>query len=306
MKTIKTTRGRPAIQSVGAASAALASLFLVLLSVFVFTSRLVRGDDAGRVQLGREAGAASAPRSLGRGQTGGSVASRTEDSPAAAQLARLATKDAASEFVSFEDPALGLSTSLPAGWREATFRDAADPHSAADSHGATDSLNAADRDRLLEDPASGARLAISAWDARDLAPLELWVMGVASGMRSIDGRWPSNARLAGEDAIALWAPESPTQPARYAVFLAHGGRYYRLAYAANDGGAAMGAYALMLARLRWLDARSELGSEPSDVTDSEDLADAETATLPPLPLPGSRYFPMPEAPEATADPEAHP
>lgn len=295
MKTITKRRIRPAIQSVGAASAALASLFLVLFSVFVFTSRLVHGEDPRRLLPGAEVGAASVPNSPSRDLPAMSDVSRSERPPSSTDPILRSDPDTASEFLSFDDPALGLATSLPAGWREATLDGPADP------------LTAADRDRLLEHPASGARLAISAWDARDLAPLELWVMGVASGMRSIDGRWPRNARLAGEDAIALWAPESPTQPAHYAVFLAHGGRYYRLAYAAHDGGAAMGAYALMLAKLRWLDPQSADAADASDVSGSEDPTDnggfdsGEAATLPPLPLPGSRYFPMPGAPEAGAD-----
>ncbi|MCB0217631.1 MAG: hypothetical protein H6648_05645 [Caldilineae bacterium] len=272
-------RGR--VQAIGTASGALASLFVVLLSVFIYTSRLIRPAEVDGANLRETRWDASNPDPLAHPGSGGASADGSEAGPGEAPPAGLEPSVArgpateasvllgdpstGDDTVLVEDPALGVRIALPRGWQSADF-DADDGP-----------LGAADRDLVVEDPATGARMALSAWDARELAPLHLWVMGVASGMRSVDDVWPSNARVAGEDAIALWAPESPIRPASYAVFLAHDGRYYRVAYAARDGGDAIDRFVTALAQLDWLSPAVS--------------ASAEADTLPPLPMPAARYFP---------------
>ena len=272
---------RGGVQAIGTASGALASLFVVLLSVFIYTSRLIRPAEEGRPNVPNASVLTASQDAIFRPGSGGASATNSEvatgdapplgldpsaphDPPAEAGTL-LGGPPPSTDTVLVEDPALGIRIELPRGWQSAVFDDADGP------------LGAADRDLVVEDPASGARMAVSAWDASELAPLNLWLMGVASGMRSVDGRWPSNARVAGEDAMALWAPESPTQPASYAVFLAHEGRYYRVAYAARDGGDAIDAFLTSLAQFDWLSPAVSASSEAD--------------TVPSLPMPAARYFP---------------
>jgi hypothetical protein len=136
---------------------------------------------------------------------------------------------------------------------------------------------AAERDLTFVQPASGARLAVSIWDAAAGIALDRLATDLAPGLVPVDGRWPSNAMVAGERAIVLWAPESPAVPAVYAVFFEHEGRVYRVAYAANDGGAALLDFLRLLVTLEWIAPDGSVG----DTID----------TIPPLAQPPSRYFP---------------
>ncbi len=283
-----------------------ASLILVLLSVFVFTSRqdgppageagatlstpaaggagdpAIGLDPDGRVSIqtlgstesdatgGADVGIADHSGDTSPGTVDGSAGGHSVIAAAAASatpLARPGLLPPGPETEPLRDDALGLATWLPEGWQRVSLQGEDAPWSAAD------------HDLVLEDPATGARLALSAWDAGQLPPLHLWLPGIAAGLQSVDGKWPVNAQIAGVPALVLWSPEDPTTPGRYAAFLSRGGRYYRLAYSARDGGAAVGAFVSMLARLTWLDAS---GSE---------LTSSSAALVPPLPLPSARYFP---------------
>jgi hypothetical protein len=141
--------------------------------------------------------------------------------------------------VDYQDPRYGFRLSVPGGWRQASVADEDRP------------ALAADYDLVWEDPDSRARLSVSAWEGSRLTSFLLWTALVGAGMQSIDGQLPTNAVVAGQPALLLWAAESPSSPTRYALFLEHGGTFYRLAYGAHDGGAALGDFARALVSLRW-------------------------------------------------------
>jgi hypothetical protein len=126
-------------------------------------------------------------------------------------------------------------------------------------------------DVVFEDPASGARLGVSVWDDGGVEAIALWVPLVAPGMRPVSGRWEPTDTVAGEPALAMWSADSATLPTRYASFLSHAGRRYRVAYSAADGGTLIGEFVRALVSL-------EFGS-------------ADTADLvAPLPQPTPRTF----------------
>jgi hypothetical protein len=126
---------------------------------------------------------------------------------------------------------------------------------------------------IFSNPASGARLAVTAWPGEGKAPLSrTWIQEQAPGMASVDGRWPTEAVIAGDQALIVWADEAPDVPARYAAFVRHAGNAYRVAYSASDGGALLADYARALVSLEWTD---------DDTTDM----------VPPLPRPAGRFFP---------------
>lgn len=148
---------------------------------------------------------------------------------------------------------------------------------ATETGGAGASPPAAERDLTFVHPDTGARLAVSIWDAGADVALDRLALDLAPGLAPVDGRRPSNAMVAGEPAIVLWAPESPAVPAVYAAFFEHQGRVYRVAYAANDGGAALLDFVRLLVTLEWVAPDGSVG----DTID----------TVPPLTQPASRYFP---------------
>jgi hypothetical protein len=247
------TSGRPpdaGPQAIGTAAAALIGLFLVLLAVFIYLSGLdaasTRPPEPAAGGAGIPAGAASGGRPLGA--------------------------SAESEYREVEQADWGYALLLPATWRET-----------APAGGPT-AFRDADHDLIVQHPATGARLAISAWQAAGRGPLETWVLDAARGMESTDGRWPRNARVAGEPALALWGPERPALPIHYAVFLGHGERYYAVSYAAYDGGAALPDFAKALVSLTWLD-----GGGPVSILGGDEGQDM----VPLFPQPASRYFPLP-------------
>jgi len=160
----------------------------------------------------------------------------------------------------YRDPQYGFQLEVPAGWRASEVGDEDAPASSAD-HSAV--FEAAD---------TGARLAVSVWEASELASFYLWAGVVARGMQSVDGQLPTNALVAGHAALVVWAPESPATPAQYAALLARQSRYYRLAYSATDGGAALGDFVRALVPLSWD------GEETQDI-------------IPPLPAPTGRFYP---------------
>ena len=128
----------------------------------------------------------------------------------------------------------------------------------------------------MEDPQTGARMALSIWAASDDQPLEGWARRVAPGMQPTDGSWEASATVAGQPALALWSPESATRPGHYATLLLAGGRLHALSYAAHDGGASLADYAKALVSLRWLDS-----AEGADRPDQ----------VPLFPMPSPRFYP---------------
>ena len=299
------SRSRPGdkedrFRDIGTAAAAMLALFLVLLSVFIYISRLdlaELAEDRGAPASGtvsdppiraassgdstevdapvsggsRSEGAPSStdgrraePDEVEGTIEGSSNIGLPDVSNAANDEARIAAPSAEAAQWSQSLGDRGYQVRIPAGWRQASVNEAAPP------------LRAADHDLVLEEPNSGARIAVSIWDASELVPLVLWAPSVAEGMRPVDGQWAQNAVLAGEPAMLLWAQETPISPARYAAFVGHAGRYLRLAYSASDGGEALDSYAQLLNSLRW-----------SDAVDATDVGDR----LPPLPMPRPRYHP---------------
>lgn len=229
--------------SIGTAAAALVALFVVLLSVFIYLSRL-NGAVTEQV-AGRAPTRPTPPAASGRGPSS-------------------LTVSAADGYQSLRDPRWNYALMFPKDWRSAAV------------DGGSGLLAQADHDRVVEDPTTGARLALSVWTADEERSLADWAARVAPGMLPADGSWQPNARVAGSPALALWAPESATQPVRYATLLLAGGRLYALSYAAQDGGAALADYAKALVSLSWLDDAAAEGS-PDQV--------------PLFPLPAPRYYP---------------
>lgn len=160
----------------------------------------------------------------------------------------------------YQEPVTGLSLQVPDHWQHALLRREDSPAPVADI------------DVVFEDTASAARLAVSAWDASQLASFTSWASTTARGMQSVDGRLPVNALVAGREALVTWAPESATTPATYAAFLEREGIFYRVAYTAADGGGAIGDFIRALVTLEWDEAQT-------------------VDTVPPLPVPTGRYFP---------------
>jgi len=234
--------------SIGAAAAALVVLFLVLLSVFIHLSRLNQSV----------AGPPAAP----------DAAVVTAPDPAATATTALGlgalTVSAADGYQSLQDEGWDYEVMFPKGWRSATV----------ERSGTL--LTQADHDRVVEDPLTGARMALSVWTASEDQPLEAWAERVAPGMQPTDGTWPANARVAGRPAVALWAPESATQPGHYATLLLKDGRLYGLSYAARDGGTALADYAKALVSLRWL---------------AEGDREGQADQVPLFPLPAPRFHP---------------
>ena len=234
--------------SIGAAAAALGVLFLVLLSVFIHLSRLNQSA----------AGPSTAPI----------AAPVTAPDPAATATTALGlgalTVSAADGYQSLQDEGWDYEVMFPKGWRSATV----------ERSGTL--LTQADHDRVVEDPLTGARMALSVWTASEDQPLEAWAERVAPGMQPTDGTWPANARVAGRPAVALWAPESATQPGHYATLLLKDGRLYGLSYAARDGGTALADYAKALVSLRWL---------------AEGDREGQADQVPLFPLPAPRFHP---------------
>lgn len=229
--------------SIGTAAAALVALFVVLLSVFIYLSRLNGANT--RPVADTSVADATAPAAPGGGP-GSQVVS------------------AADGYQSLSDPRWNYALMVPKNWRSAAV------------DGGSGLLAQADHDRVVEDPVTGARLALSVWNAPEAQGLADWAARIAPGLQPADGSWQPNAMVAGSPALALWAPESATQPVRYATLLQAGGRLYALSYAALDGGAALADYAKALVSLRWLDA-SETAGSPDQV--------------PLFPLPAPRYYP---------------
>jgi hypothetical protein len=169
----------------------------------------------------------------------------------------------------YVDARHGFELLVPGGWRQGKSAPEGgggdDPDVAAAGPGAgSGSLDAppagaqaglaglaADYDVAWEDPATGARLAVSAWEAGRVASFPLWSALVGAGMAPTAGEAPYNALVAGQPALLLWAPESAVSPARYALLFERGGRYFRLAYGAADGGAGLVDFGRAAASLRW-------------------------------------------------------
>jgi len=167
----------------------------------------------------------------------------------------------------YRDPGGQFQLQVDQSWRSAT----------AEADGAP--LPAADFDVIFVDPDTGARMALSHWDLGVELPLHRAAMSLAPGQAPVNSAGPTNAVVAGEPALLLWAPESPVQPAVYTALLEHEARLYRLAYAAGDGGAGLLDFTRLLVSLEWLAA----DGSPTATID----------TIPPLPQPASRYFPTP-------------
>jgi hypothetical protein len=160
----------------------------------------------------------------------------------------------------YQDADHGFRLDVPADWETATVAQVGP-------------LYAADYDVVFAAPGSPARIAVSAWSTTGRAPFGLWLPLAAGGMLAVDGRFPTNAVVAGRPAAIVWSPESAADAAYYAAFLEDGGRHYwRVAYGAGDGGEAITDFLRALVTLEW-------GSEPT------------LDTIPPLPAPTSRYHP---------------
>jgi hypothetical protein len=216
--------------NVGIVAVVAAVLVLVVMAVFLYLVSLSRGQlvayPAERMPATQTA-ATEAPAAGGA------------ESPAVAGVAVLPSPVGQDPPVRYLDARHGFEMQVPAGWRQAKVSDAERPPLAADY------------DVVWEDPSSHARLAASVWDAVPETSFMLWSALVGTGMSSVDGMTPYNAVVAGQPALLLGAPESPTTPARLAVFFGREGKHYRLAYTAHDGGAAISDYARALASLHW-------------------------------------------------------
>lgn len=171
----------------------------------------------------------------------------------------------AGAFVEQRHEGLGAAFVMRADWRRAEV---------LLSEG--DAPDRADIDLVFEAPDGGSRLALSAWDTGERAPFELWVMSVAGGMRSIDGRYPYNAAVGGAQALIVGEAETPTSPVRYAAFLDRGSHFVRIAWSGSGPSADPYDFARALVTLTWADAL-ELGQ----------AAD----TVPGLDLPSGIYYP---------------
>ncbi len=239
-----------------------AVLFLVLLAPFVRTLRLVRG--LGPVDSTAMEGAATAvvtgtieSEILTGSRPGGA------SSPEAAEAAGspLPTPGEAADWTAYHDPTYRFSLEIPMSWEQQTLDHPASRYEP-------------DTDVLFEDAASGARLAVSVWQASSERPVDEWLEEVTSGLEPVDGRRPYNSLVAGRDALVTWSAETPTYPAQYAAFVPGPDHNYRVSYSAVDGGAAMPVF------IRALVSLSLDGSEALD-------------TIPPLPMPDGEYFPRP-------------
>jgi hypothetical protein len=228
------------VMNTGVVGVIVIALVLVVLSVFLYVVPLSQGRATVRPGNGQPVAAAPGPGTTAPVLPSPAVAGAPER---------------------YTDPRYAFDLAIPAGWRRAAVTDEARP------------ALAADYDVVWEQPDTGARIAVSAWDARTVTSFLLWSALLGAGMQSADGQTPTNAIVAGRPALLLWAPETPTTPARLAVFLARGNTYYRIAYTAYDGDAAVADYARALATLHW----------PGDA--------ASTLVLPLRGLPNSRYWP---------------
>lgn len=251
----------PEAGSIGAAAVALVALFLVLLSVFIYLSRLNRGPDH---PADGDAPVATAiaplPTAVG-GPTG------QGSSTGILGILGVLSAGAADGYQTLRDEGWSYELMLPAGWSAAALDD--------DEPGL---LTQAQHDRVVEAPAGGARLALSVWEAEDPSlDLQEWAQRLAPGLGPVDGSWEPNATVAGQPALCLWSAEAATQPLRLATLVRHGGRLYLLSYSAPDGGASLGHYLKALVSLRFLDTAAG-AAEPAD-------------QVPPLPLPQPRYYP---------------
>ena len=237
------------LRNVGMVGVFTAILFVVLLGVFFFLVPLSRQREAASTQE-REtptppaAGLEAAPTPTPVGVTGPLP---TEAEPVGALAA-------------WTDERYGFRVLLPERWRPATVDGAEGP------------LGAADYDVVFEDPATGARLAASVWEAAGWASFGAWATAAAPGYTSVDGGWPTNAVVAGHPALVVWSPETPTSPLRYAALLEVDGRFYRLAHTAPDGGGSVADFARALVSLGW-------------------AAEETVDLIPPLPAPSGRYYP---------------
>jgi hypothetical protein len=197
-------------------------LGVVVLAVFAYLVPLSRGQDVTAAQAGPTAAVLGAP--------GGQVlpSPRSDAAP-----------------VRYVNGRYGFEMAVPAGWRRAELREAAPP------------ARAADYDLVWEDPATGARISVSAWDSAGATSFLLWSAILAGGMEPVAGiepvagQAPTNALVAGRPALLVRAPETPATPARYAAFFEHEGSYFRVEYSAQDGGAALTDFARALLSLRW-------------------------------------------------------
>lgn len=218
--------------NVGIVAVVAAVLVLVVLAVFLYLVPLSRGQTVAYP-------AERAPGSVGPTATPAAPATPGAGGAARAGVAVLPSPVSQAAPLRYVDARHGFEMQVPAGWRQAKISDAERPPLAADY------------DVVWEDPTSGARLAASVWDAEPTTSFVLWSALAGAGMTSVDGTAPYNAVVAGQPALLLAAPESPTMPARYAAFFGRAGKHYRLAYAAFDGGNAIADFARALASLRW-------------------------------------------------------
>lgn len=255
--------------SIGAAAVALVALFLVLLSVFIYLSRLNRGPAAEGPGTPTVDPAIPAPE---RERAAVVTALPLPGAPARAaggsllDMLSVLKAGAADAYLPQRDDTWAYEVLLPDSWKSATV--------AATGQ----RLAEAAHDRVLEDPGTGARLALSVWDAVDEENLTLqaWAERLAPGLSPVGGTWEPNATVAGEPALCLWSAEAASQPLRLATLLRHGDRLYLLSYGAPDGGAALAHYVKALVSLRFLD---------------QDPAAGTADQIPLLPLPDPRYYP---------------
>ncbi len=147
-----------------------------------------------------------------------------------------------------------------------------------------DGPDQADIDVILEAPDGGSRLALSAWNATERVPFELWVLSVAGGMRSIDGQYPFNAMIGGVPALIVGDPETPTSPVRYAAFLDRDSYFIRLAWSGGGPSADPYDFARALVTLNWDDS-------PGAAVDAAANAASDFDTVPAFDLPNGLYYP---------------
>jgi hypothetical protein len=238
------------------------ALCLILLAVLLFVAQLSRHGDTASTQELTAPGASSA---TGVPVGFGTTLPPTTGYPAPTSqvpVTPLTTPGTIpAHWHRYVDQLYGFELELPEDWREATIEPA--PMAVAEI---------ADHDVAFEQPDTRARIAVSVWDAAGRAPFALWLGIVARGMVAVDGQLPTNAWVAGQPALVVWSPDTPTTPAHYGVFLERDGRYYRLTYSATDGGAGIGTFLRALVTLTWND-------EPA------------TDLIPRLPLPREPYYP---------------
>lgn len=235
--------------------------------VFLYVARLTRG--AAPPAVGDPGSRATATAIAFATRTGGQVGSEPGegDSLSGARSSRRVPgsiptpPDSGARIVTYVDPAHGFRLSHLDSWQPIVIDDAPPPG------------RPPRYDVVFLQPGSAERLAVTVWPEPATENLDSLAAMLDPAMRSVDDRLPANADIAGAPALIAWREESPTTPATYAALLVIDGTAYAVQYAAGNGGR-------MLQEFLRAVVSFELG--PGSSAD----------TVPPIPRPAARYFPV--------------